>query len=49
MSIAFSDEEYADMHSVYGFSDGNTNAAIEEYRLFVYSLFNDAFSVSQTI
>ena len=31
--MSFSYEEYADMHFVYGVCNGNTNAAVEEYRL----------------
>ena len=31
--MLFSYEEYADMHFVYGFCNGNTTAAVEEYRL----------------
>jgi len=31
--MSFSYEEYADMHLVYGFCNGNTTAAVEEYRL----------------
>src|SRR5215470_8490081 len=31
--MSFSYEEYADMHFVYGFCNGNTTAAVEEYRL----------------
>jgi len=31
--MPFSYEEYADMHFVYGFCNGNTTAAVEEYRL----------------
>ena len=30
--MSFSYEEYADMHFVYGFCNGNTTAAVEEYR-----------------
>ena len=33
MNTSFSYEEYADMHFVYGFCNGNTTAAVEEYRL----------------
>ena len=31
--MSFSYEEYADMHFVYGFCNGNTTAAVEEYWL----------------
>jgi hypothetical protein len=31
--MSFSYEEYADMHFVYGVFNGNTTAAVEEYRL----------------
>ena len=31
--MSFSYEEHADMHFVYGFCNGNTTAAVEEYRL----------------
>jgi hypothetical protein len=31
--MSFFYEEYADMHFVYGFCNGNTTAAVEEYRL----------------
>jgi len=31
--MLFSYKEYADMHFVYGFCNGNTTAAVEEYRL----------------
>lgn len=29
----FTNAEYADIHYVYGFCDGNSNAAVEEYRI----------------
>ena len=32
MPFVFSHVEYCDMHFVYGFCDGNANAAVEEYR-----------------
>lgn len=33
MPRIFTNAEYADMHYVYGFCDGNSNAAVEEYRI----------------
>ena len=32
MPFVFSNVEYCDMHFVYGFSDGNVRAAVEEYQ-----------------
>jgi len=32
MPFVFSHVEYCDMHFVYGFCDGDANAAVEEYR-----------------
>ena len=32
MPFVFSHVEYCDMHFMYGFCDGNANAAVEEYR-----------------
>ena len=33
VNMSFSYEEYANMHFVYGFCNGNATAAVEEYRL----------------
>jgi hypothetical protein len=33
VNMSFSYEEYSDMRFVYGFCNGNTTAAVEEYRL----------------
>jgi hypothetical protein len=33
VKMSFSYEKYADMHFVYGFCNGNTTAAVKEYRL----------------
>ena len=33
VNMSFSYEEYADMHFLYGFCNGKTTAAVEEYRL----------------
>jgi len=32
MPFTFSNKEYADMHFVYRFCNGNTSAAVEEYQ-----------------
>jgi hypothetical protein len=32
MSCTFSNEEYADMHFVHGFYNGNTPAAVQKYQ-----------------
>jgi hypothetical protein len=32
MPFVFSHVEYCDMHSVYGFCDGNARAAVDEYQ-----------------